>query len=74
EWQETLAPGMQKSAAVGIIGAIGIIDGAGVVLGTVEGFLETEPGEEDRGWTILRSALMEGCKFSISAGLSLILL
>lgn len=74
EWQETLAPGMQKSAAISIIGAIGIIDGAGAVLGTVEGFLETEPGEDGRAWTILKSAVMEGCKSSVSAGLSLILL
>lgn len=74
EWQETLAPGMQKTAVISIIGAIGVIDGAGAVLGTVEGFLETEPGEDGRAWTILKSAVMEGCKFSVSAGLSLILL
>jgi hypothetical protein len=74
EWQETLTPGMQKTAAVGIIGAIGIIDGAGAVLGTVEGFLETQPGEDGRGWTILKTAAMEGCKASVGAALSIILL
>ncbi len=74
EWGATFSGGMQKTAAVGIIGGLAIIDGVGAVVGTVEGFQNTKPGEEGRGWTILGSAAKEACKFSITAALSLILL
>ena len=74
EWEEVFSDGMQKATAISVIGAIGIIDGVGAVIGTIEGFLDTQPGEEGRAKTILRSAVFEGGKFSISAGLSLMLL
>jgi hypothetical protein len=74
EWEEILYPGMQKPAAIGIGGAIAVIDGVGAVIGTLEGFRDTEPGEEGRGWTIAGRAVGEAAKTSTYAVLAIILL
>ncbi|MBW6457780.1 MAG: hypothetical protein K0B52_01315 [FCB group bacterium] len=74
EWEEILSSGMQKSAAIGIGGAIAVIDGVGAVIGTLEGFRDTEPGDEGRGWTIAGRAVGEAAKTSTYAVLAIILL
>ncbi|MFO7840830.1 MAG: hypothetical protein R6V48_01520 [Fidelibacterota bacterium] len=73
EWHELFSPNMQKRT-VGIIGAIGIIDGAGAVIGTAEGFRDTEPGEEDRARKIIGHAVGEAANASLMATLAVILL
>ncbi|MDZ7821011.1 MAG: hypothetical protein U5N26_03880 [Candidatus Marinimicrobia bacterium] len=73
EWRELFTCGMQKPA-MGIVGAVGIIDGAGAVIGAVEGFCDTEPGEEGRAWKIVGRAVGEAANASLMATLSIILL
>ncbi|MDZ7797777.1 MAG: hypothetical protein U5N56_12395 [Candidatus Marinimicrobia bacterium] len=73
EWHELFSPAMEKRT-VGIVGAIGIIDGAGAVIGTAEGFRDTEPGEEDRARKIIGQAVGEAANASLMATLAVILL
>lgn len=73
EWNMLFSDGMQKPC-LGIVGAVGIIDGVGAVIGTLEGFRDTEPGEDDRAVTIVGRAVGEAAKTSTYAVLCLVLL
>lgn len=73
EWQDVLNPSMAK-ASLGIVGAIGIIDGAGAVIGTLEGIRDTYKGQEGRGRIILGRAIGEAAKTSTYAVIGMILL
>ncbi len=73
DWHETLTGNMAKPS-LGIVGAIGIIDGAGAVVGTIEGFRDIPKGTEKRGRKIVGRAVGEGVKTSAFAVLSLVLL
>ncbi len=73
EWEEVLSGGMGKHT-LGIIGVVGIIDGAGAVIGTLEGFRDTDPGEDGRGWTIAGRAVGEAVKTSTYAVLAIVML
>ncbi len=72
-WESTVSAGMGKPA-MGIVGAIGIIDGVGAVIGTLEGFRDTKPGEDGRAMTIAGRAVGEAAKTSVYAVLAIILL
>ena len=73
EWQNTLNPSMGK-AMLGIAGAIGIIDGAGAVIGTLEGIRDTYKGQEGRVRIIIGRAVGEAAKTSTYVVLSMLLL
>jgi hypothetical protein len=73
EWEMLFSEGLAKPC-MGIVGAIGIIDGVGAVIGTLEGFRDTEPGEDGRAWTIAGRAVGEAAKTSTYAVLALVLL
>jgi len=72
-WRETLTGGMAKPA-IGIIGAIGIIDGAGAVIGTLEGIRDTYKGQEGRLEIIAGRAIGEAAKTSAYAALAIIMI
>ncbi|MFA6618226.1 MAG: hypothetical protein WCT23_04060 [Candidatus Neomarinimicrobiota bacterium] len=74
EWQLALNPDLGKTSAISIIGAFAIIDGAGAVLGTLEGIRDTEKGQEDRLKVIAGRAIGEAAKTSSYAALALILI
>lgn len=73
EWNMLFSDGMQKPS-LGIVGSVGIIDGVGAVIGTLEGFRDTEPGEDGRAVTIAGRAVGEAAKTSTYAVLCLVLL
>lgn len=73
EWQALFGQGMHK-ASMGIIGAIAIIDGVGAAFGALEGFRDTEPGEDGRAMEIIGRAVGEAAKTSTTAMLGIILL
>jgi len=73
EWQQTLTGSMSKPT-IGIIGAIGIIDGAGAVIGTLEGIRDTYKGQDGRGTIIVGRAIGEAAKTSAYAFLAIIML
>ncbi|MEA2077987.1 MAG: hypothetical protein U9O95_08225 [Candidatus Marinimicrobia bacterium] len=73
EWQGTLLSSFAKPT-MGIIGALGIIDGAGAVIGTLEGIRDTDRGQEGRGKIIIGRAIGEAAKTSTYAVLAIILL
>lgn len=73
DWQGTLGTGLGK-ATLGIAGAIGIIDGAGAVIGTLEGIRDTYKGQEGRVRIIVGRAVGEAAKTSTYVVLSMLLL
>lgn len=73
EWQDVLNPTLEK-ATLGIAGAIAIIDGAGAVIGTLEGIRDTYKGQEGRGRIILGRAIGEAAKTSTYAVIGILLL
>jgi len=73
EWQNTLTGAFAKPS-LGIIGAIGIIDGVGAVIGTLEGIRDTYRGQEGRVRIIAGRAIGEAAKTSTYAVLALVLL
>lgn len=73
DWQRTLTGSMSKPT-IGIIGAIGIIDGAGAVIGTLEGIRDTYKGQDGRGRIIVGRAIGEAAKTSSYAFLAIIML
>jgi len=73
DWQETLT-GVIAKPSIGIIGAVGIIDGAGAVIGTLEGIRDTYKGQEGRLEIIVGRAIGEAAKTSAYAFLAIIML
>jgi hypothetical protein len=73
EWQHTLNGSIGK-ASIGIVGALGIVDGVGAVIGTLEGIRDTYKGQEGRGRIILGRAIGEAAKTSTYAVLAIIML
>jgi hypothetical protein len=73
QWQQELAGTLQKPC-VGIAGALGIIDGTGAVIGTLEGIRDTYKGQEGRGRIIVGRAIGEAAKTSTYAVLAILLL
>ena len=73
DWQQTLDSSMAKTT-IGLAGAIGLIDGAGAVVGTIEGFRDIPKGTDKRGLKIVRRAAGEGVKTSAFTLLSVLLL
>lgn len=73
DWQLTLSGNIAKTS-IGIVGALGIIDGAGAVIGTLEGIRDTYKGQEGRGRIILGRAIGEAAKTSTYAVLAIIML
>lgn len=71
EWQEVLNPELAKSS-VGVIGAFAIIDGAGAVVGALEGIRDTYKGQENRGRIITGRIIGEAAKTSTYAVLAVI--
>ena len=72
-WQETLTEGIAKPT-IGIIGAIGIIDGAGAVIGTLEGIRDTYKGQDGRLEIIAGRTIGEAAKTSAYAVLAIIMI
>ena len=73
DWQQTLTGSMSKPT-IGIIGVIGIIDGAGAVIGTLEGIRDTYKGQDGRLEIIAGRAIGEAAKTSSYAFLAIIML
>jgi hypothetical protein len=73
QWQQERAGTLQKPC-VGIAGALGIIDGTGAVIGTLEGIRDTYKGQEGRGRIIVGRAIGEAAKTSTYAVLAILLL
>lgn len=73
EWEQTLTGSLGKKS-LGIIGCIGIVDGAGAVIGTLEGIRDTYKGQEGRGEIILGRAVGEAAKTSLYAVLAIVLI
>lgn len=74
QWEQELAGTLQKPCIVGIAGALGIIDGTGAVIGTLEGIRDTYKGQEGRGRIIVGRAIGEAAKTSTYAVLAILLL
>jgi hypothetical protein len=72
-WQSTLGADLGKTT-LGIAGAIGIIDGAGAVIGTLEGIRDTYKGQEGRVRIIIGRAVGEAAKTSTYVVLTMLLL
>ena len=72
-WQETLTGTIAKPT-LGLVGAIGLVDGVGAVIGTLEGIRDTYKGQEGRGWIILGRAIGEAAKTSTYVVIGMILL
>lgn len=67
EWDSLLGESLDKSTAVGFLGAVGIIDAVGAVVGVIEGIRDTNVGDENRGWTIIGRGIGEAGKASLYA-------
>ena len=72
EWQQVLNGSIGKST-IGIVGIIGITDGVGAVIGTLEGIRDTYKGQEGRGRIILGRAVGEAAKTSVYAAIAILL-
>ena len=73
DWQQNLGGNIGK-ASLGILGAVGIIDGAGAVIGTLEGIRDTYKGQEGRLEIIAGRAIGEAAKTSAYAVLAIIMI
>ncbi|MCF7833268.1 MAG: hypothetical protein K9N05_06820 [Candidatus Marinimicrobia bacterium] len=73
DWQQTLTGSMSKPT-IGLLGALGIVDGVGAVIGTLEGIRDTYKGQDGRGTIILGRAIGEAAKTSTYAVLAIIML
>lgn len=72
EWQQT-STGTLGKRALGIIGIIGITDGVGAVIGTLEGIRDTYKGQEGRLGIIAGRAVGEAAKTSVYAFIAIML-
>lgn len=67
EWRSLLGESLDKPTTVGFLGAVGIIDAAGAVVGVIEGIRDTNAGDENRGRTIIGRGIGEAGKASLYA-------
>jgi len=73
DWQNTLT-GVIAKPSIGIIGAVALIDGAGAVIGTLEGIRDTYKGQDGRLEIILGRAIGEAAKTSAYAVIAIVMI